>query len=125
MPVFVSSYVVEIQSPPNSNAPWTTVHTKSISSISAADISSDSLAAFTLYGVRVVAMYMDGTRVPSEEGTVQTGTDAPADSPKGLIGTAPNNNALALSWNVSWHNISIATSASVMENYAKRKGSRR
>ena len=94
--------MVEIQSPPDSASPWIPIHTKSTSAVTAADISSDDLAAFTLYGVRVVAMYSEGDPVPSEEHVVLTGTDVPADSPNNVVVTAlMDTSALNITWNVS------------------------
>jgi hypothetical protein len=102
VPTFISDYIIEIQNPPNSTAPWTPVHNKSAGSITIADIiSEDQLDAFTLYGVRIVAMYTNGDRVPSNQEVILTGTDRPADSPRDVTGAAQTNTALDISWNVS------------------------
>ena len=94
--------MVEIQSPPDSASLWIPIHARSASTVMGADISSDELAAFTLYGVRVVAMYSDGDPVPSEEHVVLTGTDVPANSPNNVVVTALiDTSALNISWDVS------------------------
>lgn len=97
--------MVEIQSPPDSTSPWTPIHNKSTSAVTAADISSNTLSAFTQYGVRVVAMYSNGDRVPSEEGVVLTGTGVPADSPTNVavagIAMSDDNALLNITWSVS------------------------
>ena len=97
---FVNNYIIEVQSVLDADAPWIPLETRSVSAITSADISSEILEAFTLYNVRVVAIYNDGNRVPSDVDTVRTGSDVPADSPSEVMGVAPNNMALSISWEV-------------------------
>ena len=63
----------------------------------AADVSSSdgALEAFTLYDVRVVAVYMDSSRMASEVMMVRTGTSLP-DPPTDVQGTSLNNMVVSL-----------------------------
>ena len=98
MPTFVSNYTIEIQGPPYEL--WQRVETRSSNALTAADINSNILQAFTLYNVRVVATYTSGMRVPSEPVMVRTGADVPKDSPVDVRAHAPNNMALSITWKV-------------------------
>lgn len=102
IPTFVSNYTIEVQAPPHDqdNTPWIPLQTRSSNAVTAADVSSGVLEAFTLYKVRVVATYTTGIRVPSDVVMVTTGADTPLDAPRDVAVHAPNNMALSLTWKV-------------------------
>jgi len=101
---FIRSYNIQIQTTPDqTNSPWVTVQTRSVSSVTAADITDGLLKAFTLYNVRVTATYQNGNVVPSNSRPVRTGSDVPENSPTEVTGVAHNNSALSISWTVGFH----------------------
>ena len=97
----VSNYTIEIQlSSSQSDNDWVPLLTRSVNAVTSVNISSSSLMAFTKYNVRIVATYLDGSRIPSNIEIFRTGTGVPADSPKGVIARAPSDTALTISWMV-------------------------
>ena len=97
----LAGFAIELR-PSDQSTDWELLHEQTTAPITSVDI--NDLRPFTLYDVRVLALYVSsGDRVSSGVAMVMTETAVPIDAPSSLVLVQANNTVLLLSWTVGFN----------------------